>query len=322
MQRRHPVRLPGLTGATAVRYSITYPMHTHPYHPDLVSGSGVAALAAAAETAGFAGFGFTDHPAPSQRWLDAGGHDAVDPFVAMAFAAAHTTTLRLVPNIVVLPYRNPFVVAKSGATLDVLSGGRFTLAVGVGYLKREFAALGVSYDERAELFDEALAVIRGIWTTDDYTFEGKHFNARGITAHPRPSASPHPPIWIGGNTSAARARVVNHGDGWCPFAAPAGLAKTAGTAAIDSLDALAAGIDDLRARLSAAGRDPDGIDIVFNNFEGGSPGDDDFDAEAYLAGVDKLAALGVTWLHVTLPGDSLAHALEATEKFGKTVIAA
>lgn len=305
-----------------MRYSITYPMHTHPYHPDLVSGSGVAALAAAAETAGFAGFGFTDHPAPSQRWLDAGGHDAVDPFVAMAFAAAHTTTLRLVPNIVVLPYRNPFVVAKSGATLDVLSGGRFTLAVGVGYLKREFAALGVSYDERAELFDEALAVIRGIWTTDDYTFEGKHFNARGITAHPRPSASPHPPIWIGGNTSAARARVVNHGDGWCPFAAPAGLAKTAGTAAIDSLDALAAGIDDLRARLSAAGRDPDGIDIVFNNFEGGSPGDDDFDAEAYLAGVDKLAALGVTWLHVTLPGDSLAHALEATEKFGQTVIAA
>ncbi len=118
-----------------MRYSITYPMHTHPYHPDLVSGSGVAALAAAAETAGFAGFGFTDHPAPSQRWLDAGGHDAVDPFVAMAFAAAHTTTLRLVPNIVVLPYRNPFVVAKSGATLDVLSGGRFTLAVGVGYLK-------------------------------------------------------------------------------------------------------------------------------------------------------------------------------------------
>lgn len=305
-----------------MRYSITYPMHTHPYHPDLVSGSGVAAMATAAEAAGFAGFGFTDHPAPSQRWLDAGGHDALDPFVAMAFAAAHTTTLRLVPNIVVLPYRNPFVVAKSGASLDLLSGGRFTLAVGVGYLKREFAALGVSYDERAGLFDEALEVIRGIWTTDDYSFEGENFSARGITAHPRPVSSPYPPIWIGGNTSAARARVVKHGDGWCPFAAPPGLAKTAGTAAMDSLDALAAGIDDLRGRLDAAGRDPDAIDIVFNNFEGGSPGDDDFDADAYLAGVEKLAALGVTWLHVTLPGDSLAHALEATEKFGKTVIAA
>jgi probable F420-dependent oxidoreductase len=293
-------------------------MHSHPYHPDLVSGSGVAAVAAAAEAAGFHGFGFTDHPAPSQRWLDAGGHDAVDPFVAMAFAAAHTTTLRLVPNIVVLPYRNPFVVAKSAATLNLLSDGRFTLAVGVGYLRREFAALGVSYDERADLFDEALDVIRGIWATDDFTYEGKHFSARGITAHPRP-VNP-PPIWIGGNTRAARARVARHGDGWCPFAAPAGLARTAGTAAIDSLERLATGIDDLRARLVAADRDPSSVDVVFNNFEGGDPGDENFDPDAYLAGVDALAALGVTWLHVTIPGDSLAHALETIESFGKTVI--
>jgi probable F420-dependent oxidoreductase len=293
-------------------------MHSHPYHPDLVSGSGVAAVAAAAEAAGFHGFGFTDHPAPSQRWLDAGGHDAVDPFVAMAFAAAHTTTLRLVPNIVVLPCRNPFVVAKSAATLNLLSDGRFTLAVGVGYLRREFAALGVSYDERADLFDEALDVIRGIWATDDFTYEGKHFSARGITAHPRP-VNP-PPIWIGGNTRAARARVARHGDGWCPFAAPAGLARTAGTAAIDSLERLATGIDDLRARLVAADRDPSSVDVVFNNFEGGDPGDENFDPDAYLAGVDALAALGVTWLHVTIPGDSLAHALETIESFGKTVI--
>lgn len=305
-----------------VRFSITHPMHSHPYHPDLVSGTGVTAVAAAAEAAGFHGFGFTDHPAPSQRWLDAGGHDAVDPFVAMAFAAAATTTLRLVPNIVVLPYRNPFVVAKSGATLDLLSGGRFTLAVGVGYLKREFAALGVVYDERTELFDEALEVIRAIWTTDDVTFEGKHFSARGITAHPRPVTRPHPPIWIGGNTSAARARVAKHGDGWCPFAAPPGLAQTAGTAVLDSMEKLAAGVEDLRARATAADRDPAAIDIVFNNFEGGNPGDADFNADAYLAGVEKLAALGVTWLHVTLPGDSLAHALETVEVFGKSVIAA
>ena len=144
-----------------MRFTITHPMHTHPYNPELVSGAGIATVAAAAEAAGFHGFGFTDHPAPSQRWLEAGGHDALDPFVALGFAAARTTTLRLIPNIVVLPYRNPFVVAKSGATLDLLSDGRFTLAVGVGYLKREFAALGVNYDERAELFEEALEVIRG-----------------------------------------------------------------------------------------------------------------------------------------------------------------
>lgn len=302
-----------------MRFAITHPMHRHPYHPELGSGAGVAAVAAAAEAAGFDGLGFTDHPAPSQRWLEAGGHDALDPFVAMGFAAAHTRTLRLIPNIVVLPYRNPFLVAKSGATLDLLSQGRFTLAVGVGYLKREFAALGVDFDERGVLFDEALGTIRAIWTGDDITVAGRHFSARGITAHPRPS--PPPPIWIGGNTATARRRVAEHGDGWCPFPAPPALAATAGTAALDSLDGLAAGIADLRRRCAAGGRDPDSIDVAFTNFDGGALGSADFNPDAYLAGVQRMAQLGVTWLQVSPPGDSLAHAVEAIEQFGAQVIA-
>jgi probable F420-dependent oxidoreductase len=303
-----------------MQYTITHPMHRHPYSPELVSGGGVAAVAAVAEAAGFHGFGFTDHPAPTQRWLDAGGHDALDPFVALAFAAARTTTLRLIPNIVVLPYRNPFVVAKSGATLDLLSGGRFTLAVGVGYLKREFAALGVDYDARADLFDEALDVIRAIWTTDDVSFDGKHFTARGITAHPRPASEPHPPIWIAGNTGAARRRAAQKGDGWCPFPASAALAQTARTATIDSVQSLGDGIADLRRRLDEAGRDWSRFDVVFTNFDGGSPAGDDFNADAYLTGMEKLAALGVTWLQVGLPGDSLAHAAETIERFQTLVI--
>jgi probable F420-dependent oxidoreductase len=308
-----------LKAGAQMKFTVTHPMHSHPYNPELVTGTGIATVAAAAEAAGFDGFGFTDHPAPTQRWLESGGHDALDPFVAMGFAAAHTTTLRLIPNIVVLPYRNPFVVAKSGATLDLISDGRFTLGVGVGYLKREFAALGVDFDERGDLFDEALEVIRGIWTTDDFSYEGRHFTANGITAHPRPVSDPHPPIWIGGNTAAARRRVTMHGDGWCPFPAPAMLAQTARTAEMNS-ESLGGGIDDLRRRLETAGRDPSAIDISFTNAEGGSPGDDAFNADAYLSGVEKLAALGVTWLQVGLPGDGLAHLLETIERFGKMVI--
>jgi probable F420-dependent oxidoreductase len=300
-------------------FTVTHPMHSHSYQPELACGAGVAAVARAAEAAGLHGFGFTDHPAPTQRWLDAGGHDTLDPFVALGFAAAHTTTLRLIPNIVVLPYRNPFLVAKSVATLDLLSGGRFTLAVGVGYLKREFAALGVDYDERTDLFDEALDVIRAIWTGDDVTVEGRHFNARGITAHPRPVSRPHPPIWIGGNTGSARRRVAQYGDGWCPFPAPPGLARIAGTTVIDSLERLADDVDDLRRRLDAVGRDFSAIDVAFTNFDGGSPAADDFNADAYLAGLEKLAALGVTWVQVPLPGDSLAHVQEAIDRF-KTLI--
>jgi len=310
-----------LKRGSLMKFTFTHPMHSHPYNPELVTGSGIATVAAAAEAAEFDGFGFTDHPAPTQRWLESGGHDALDPFVAMGYAAARTSTLLLIPNIVELPYRNPFVVAKSGATLDLLSDGRFILGVGVGYLKREFAALGVDFDERGQLFDEALEVIRGIWTTDDFSYEGRHFTASGITAHPRPVSRPHPPIWIGGNTAAARRRVATHGDGWCPFPAAGVLAQTARTAEMTS-ETLGDGIDDLRHRLEAVGRDPSAIDISFTNAEGGSPADDAFNADAYLSGLEKLAALGVTWVQVGLPGDSLAHVLETIERFGKSVIQA
>ncbi|HET6950156.1 MAG TPA: LLM class F420-dependent oxidoreductase [Acidimicrobiales bacterium] len=304
-----------------MKFAVTHPLVTHPYHPDLVTGAGVATVAAAAEAAGFGGIGFTDHPAPTQRWLGAGGHDALDPFVALSYAAAHTTALRLIPNIVVLPYRNPFVVAKAAATLDVLSGGRFTLAVGSGYLKGEFAALGIDHAERNDLMDEALDVLVAIWTGDDVTFEGRHFSARGITAHPRPVSDPHPPLWIGGNGPRARQRVVDRGDGWCPFPAPAALARTARTVALDTPESLGVAIDDLRRRLDAAGRDPGSVDIAFSCAAGGMPWSASFDADAHLEGLAELAALGVTWVQVGLPGDSPAHVVETLQRYGEQVIA-
>ncbi len=303
-----------------MRFAVTHPLVTHPYHPDLASGAGIAQLAQAVEQAGFHGFGFTDHPAPTDRWLKAGGHDALDPFVALGYAAGVTTTLRLIPNIVVLPYRNPFLVAKAGATLDLLSGGRFTLAVGAGYLKGEFAALGVDHAERNELFDEALGVLRAIWTGDDVTVEGRHFSARGITAHPRPTSDPHPPIWIGGNSGRARQRVAEHGDGWCPFPAPAIVATTARTASLDTTDRFVEAVEDLHRRLDAADRDPATVDVCFTNPAGGDPASADFDADAHLEGLSQLSRIGVTWVQVGLPGDSVEHAVEVAQRYGEQVI--
>jgi probable F420-dependent oxidoreductase len=292
-----------------VRFGVTHPLIASPYDPGLASGAGIAAVAQAAEAAGCSGFGFTDHPAPSRRWLEGGGHDAVDPFVALGFAAAHTTTLRLVPNIVVLPYRNPFLVAKAGATLDRLSGGRFTLAVGAGYLKSEFAALGVPYEERNELFDEALEVIHLAWTSAEVTFEGRHFSARSVAAQPRPVAEPRPPIWIGGNSSAARQRVADHAEGWCPFPAPPVLARTARTVTLDSAEALAIGVADLRRRVEAAGRDPEGVDVCWS-----APAGDP-------SALEELDRIGVTWVQVPVPGDSVEHAVDAVGRYGEEVIA-
>lgn len=304
-----------------MRFSITHPLLSHPSNPAFVEGANIAAMARDAEAAGFSGYGFTDHPAPSQRWLDGGGHDALDPFVALGFVAAATTTIRLIPNIVVLPYRNPFVVAKAGATVDVLSGGRFTLATGAGYLKSEFAALGVDHEERNELFDEAIDVLKAVWTGDDVTFEGRHFSARGISGHPHPVSDPHPPIWIGGNSGAARQRVAERGDGWCPFAAPAALARTARTVALDTPELLAVGIEDLRARTAAVGRDPGALDITFVAPPGGRPGADDFDPDGHLAALDELAALGVTWAQVSLPGATPEEARDAMGRYGEAIIA-
>ena len=120
-----------------MKFSVTYPMISHPASGELMTRGAISAFARTTEAAGFDGIGFTDHPAPTDRWLKVGGHDALDPFVALTFCAALTERIRLIPNIVVLPYRHPLIVAKTVATMAMLSEDRFTLAVATGYLRGE-----------------------------------------------------------------------------------------------------------------------------------------------------------------------------------------
>lgn len=300
-----------------MKHWITYPLVTHPFTPEFVTRDGIVRFARAAEAAGFDGIGFTDHPAPSHKWLTAGGHDALDPFVALAIVAGATERLHLIPNILVLPYRNPFIVAKAAATLDALSGGRFVLSVATGYLRSEYRALGVDFEQRNALFDEALDVLRGVWENDEFSYEGTGFTAMGVTANPKPA---HIPIWIGGNSALTRRRVAAHADGWNPFPAPAWLAKTSRTVPLEGLDDLAPMLDHLRAQADANGRDPATIDVAFTTGLPG-PGDDGFDAGAHLEQLDRMEAMGVTWSSTGAPGDSLDAAVEALERYGTEVIA-
>ncbi len=304
--------------ARPVRFSVTYPLAASGCSAEFATRQGLMEFARAAEEAGFDGIGFTDHPAPTQRWISAGGHDALDPFAALAFAAAVTERLLLIPNIVVLPYRNPFLVAKSAATVDALSDGRLVLAVGTGYLKGEYRALGVDFDERNQLFDEAVEVMRGVWSTDDFRYEGRHFTAYGQTVNPKPSRPI--PIWIGGNSRLSRRRAAATADGWVPFPAPRGLAATTRTPPLETVGDLRAMLEDLWRQAEAAGRDPADIDVSFTTLAGGSPADDGFNPDAHLQSLDELAGLGVTWCAAPMPGDSLAHALEALQRYGESVI--
>jgi probable F420-dependent oxidoreductase len=291
----------------------------HPYNPEFLTKSSLTRFSVAAEAAGFSGIGFTDHPAPSERWLAAGGHDALDPLTALAFCAAVTDRLRLIPNILVLPYRNPFLVAKAGATLDALSGGRFTLAVATGYLRAEYQALGVDFDQRNALFDEAIEVILGVWSENDFAYQGATFAASGQTANPKPD--PLPPIWIGGNSRQSRQRVARYGQGWSPFPAPRSLARTTKSTPLESLADLRPMLSELWRFVEDAGRDPGDIDVSFGSGAGGNPADDSFNPDAQLEAVAELAELGVTWSGVGVPGDSLDHAIETLQRFGESVIA-
>ena len=240
--------------AIEMKHWLTYPLIQHPLNPEFVTGEAIARFAEAAETAGFSGLAFTDHPAPSHKWLNAGGHDALDPFVALSFVAAATERLLLIPNIVVLPYRNPFLTAKSVLSLDVLSGGRLTLGIAAGYLRSEFNALGVDYDERNDLFDEALEVMRLALTEDAVVYTGRHFRSRGTTMRPRPVQQPCPPIWIGGNSLRAMQKAVASADGWCPVPNPAAASPALKTPRLETLDDFATRVARAREYAAEIGR--------------------------------------------------------------------
>lgn len=142
--------------------------------------------------------------------------DAPDPLVALAFAAGRTTRLKLGTSVLVLPGRNPVVLAKEMASLDRLSGGRFLPAVGLGAATPvEHRAFGVARAERSEWFDEAIGLMRRLWTEDHVSHEGKRFQIDDITLRPKPVQQPIE-LWLGGQAPSELRRTGRLGDGWLP----------------------------------------------------------------------------------------------------------
>lgn len=139
-----------------------------------------------------------------------------DPLVVLGFAAAHTEKLLLGTSVLVASYRNPAVVAKMMATLDLLSRGRLIMGLGVGWSQDEFFTVGQSLEERSEQTDEFIEVVKELWQTEESHFAGKHFHVPPCVFLPKPLQKPHPPIWIGGNSTRALRRVASYGDGWHP----------------------------------------------------------------------------------------------------------
>lgn len=282
---------------------------------DLLDAGPVAELAVAAERAGWHGFAFTEHPATGARWLASGGHQTLDPFVALGGVATVTTRLRLLSYLAVLPYRNPLLLAKAAMTVDRLSNGRFILGAGAGYSKGEFAALGVNFDERNELFDEALAVLPLHWSGEPFDFQGKHFSARNIQSLPRPAQNPIP-IWVGGNSKLTRRRVAERCQGWMPLVGPAEMFATTRTPAPGTLAELKASVEEIKRSAAARSAKLD-FAMAYTDPSITHPRSEVDRHRQALAGFE---AAGFTWMIVNRPTAPRAQILEFIAEFAETYI--
>jgi probable F420-dependent oxidoreductase len=299
-----------------LKINVSLPFDRLEFGDEFLSAEGVFEISRCAERLGFHAGCDTDHPVPTGRWLDAGGHHAQDPFVLLSFVAAATTRFRLQTGILVLPYRNPFITARSVASLDHLSKGRVILGVGAGYLKGEYKALGVDFEQRNELMDEYLRAMKAAWTQDEFTFQGSWYQALGNRIHPRPTQKPHPPLLIGGNSRRAIRRAVELGDAWNPFFTPAAVASTSRTAAMSDADDLAQGIAYMRAHCEAVGRatPPDVILGSLNH-----PGEA-WEPQALVDKIARFAELGVSAVNSHMDGRTRAEWCDNAERFAAEVM--
>ena len=141
----------------------------------------------------------------------------LDPAVALSHIAAHTTRLRLGTGVIILPQRNPLVLAKELASIDVVSKGRLIFGLGAGYLEPEFRALGAPFEDRGAVTDEAIEAVKALWTMEKPAYQGRFFSFEGIDSQPRPVQRPHPPIVVGGMSRSAARRAARYGNGWFGF---------------------------------------------------------------------------------------------------------
>jgi alkanesulfonate monooxygenase SsuD/methylene tetrahydromethanopterin reductase-like flavin-dependent oxidoreductase (luciferase family) len=180
--------------------------------------------------------------------------------------------------------------------------------------------MGVDFEERNLLFDESLEVCRRVWTGQSVTYEGRHFNARNNTALPTPLQDPVP-VWIGGNSKLSRRRVAERAQGWMPMPNPPALASTRRSAVLETLADLEEMLAYLHDHAAQVGR-TEPTDVMYMSFEGGVPGEDDWDGAAHIADVRAQADLGVNWQAVNAVGSTRSEVLDMLRSYGDSVISA
>ncbi len=308
-----------------------------PFRGPLAKPASLRRIAEKAEALGFGYLTVSDHIViPRQvepnypysdtgrfTWLDIGGKDCMEQFTLMAWLAAATTRIRILSSVIVIPHRNPLFMAKSLATMDVLSGGRITVGVGAGWMREEFEALGApDFDARGRVTNEFIDAMKAAWTQESPGYAGEFVDFSNIDTDPRPIQHPHPPIWIGGESLPALRRVVSHGDGWYPFGSNPKFR-------MDTVEDFVARRDRLFALAEEAGRDPASIVLTYNcafhneaaqTRPDGSRLSFTGTPEQRAADIAAFADAGVSAMVLNLTANEEAEMLDRMEAFSKEVM--
>ena len=241
----------------------------------------IALLARWAEEMGFESLWVPEHPIipveTSSPWPGSADGviprvyaDIVDPFVALGRASAVTSTIKLGTGICLVPERNPLLLAKEVATLDMYSSGRFLFGIGAGWLKEETEIMGGDFPHRWTQTREAILAMKSLWTEVESEYHGRYYEFPPVYSFPRSVQRPHPPVYLGGMARNVFKRVVEWGDGWMP-----------NRVTPDDIRSGRRKLDDLAVE---AGRDPDSISIsVF-----GQPADRELISDLVDAGADRV----------------------------------
>jgi probable F420-dependent oxidoreductase len=302
-----------------------------PTRGELANRAAIAALARAGEAAGFCSAMVADHVVFPEKlrsvypYTISGEHpshgDALEQFSLLAFLAGVTERLRLVSSVTILPYRNPVLTAKMLATIDVLSAGRLTVGVGVGWLEEEFLALRApDFSRRGAVADEYLRIFRLLWTQSPASFAGEFYQFEGVRCEPFPVQRPGPSIWVGGHSLAALRRCARYGDGWHPVGAIAAVPLPP--------EEMVRKLEMLKRLTEAEGRDFSALTISYKAplYDVALPGPDggrrrfSGSAAEIARDVREFAGIGVDELIFDFRGETLAGSLERMERFAGEVM--
>jgi probable F420-dependent oxidoreductase len=252
-----------------------------------------------------------------------GSGEAFEQFTTLSFLAGQTSKVRLLTTITVLPHRGPLQTAKSVATLDVLSGGRLSLGVGVGWMREEFNVIGArTYDHRGALSNEYLEAFIELWTSDNPTFAGKYFQFSNIYFEPKPIQKPYPPIWVAGESPPAIRRAARFGDVWFPVGNNPKFPLLTPEKIIEARD-------QLYHHAERYGRDPSKIEIAYGanwydetktvTLPNGKRRTFTGTADEIAGDISFLEGLGVRYIWLFFGAPTLERSLERMEYFAQEI---